>query len=298
MGIPIIHARFRNSREHFFGPGTIAMYGGMNRNELTGLTALIVLVALGIGVHTYRSYRQGGGIWVEVPSPGADSTALPRAGGLRSVAPAGAAANGRGGIGANRTALSSASQTGETAGRLDLNLAGQADLEALPMIGPERARAVLKYRAQKGKFQHLDEVRQLLRFGEGTWRQIEPLVCIGKDPFPATANSSPTTLTSSLIREASSAPAPDASSARAAAAPSPTALPGPLPLIDINTASAEELATLWNVGPTKSEKIVRWRLEHGPFKKPEDLMLVPGIGPATLRRNLHRIRVTPARGQP
>ena len=50
--------------------------------------------------------------------------------------------------------------------------------------------------------------------------------------------------------------------------------------LNVNTASAEELEKLPGIGPELSEAIVRWRAEHGPFERPEDLMEVPGIGQA------------------
>ncbi|HEY8515267.1 MAG TPA: ComEA family DNA-binding protein [Candidatus Binatia bacterium] len=47
--------------------------------------------------------------------------------------------------------------------------------------------------------------------------------------------------------------------------------------IDINSASAEELATLPGVGPAKAEAIIAYR-ETAPFKSPEELVEVKGIG--------------------
>ena len=48
--------------------------------------------------------------------------------------------------------------------------------------------------------------------------------------------------------------------------------------ININTADADTLQLLSGIGPTLSTAIVEYRLENGPFKSIEDLMLVPGIG--------------------
>lgn len=48
--------------------------------------------------------------------------------------------------------------------------------------------------------------------------------------------------------------------------------------VNLNTCGIAELDALPGVGPATAEKIVRDREENGPFKRPEDLMRVPGIG--------------------
>jgi len=53
------------------------------------------------------------------------------------------------------------------------------------------------------------------------------------------------------------------------------------PLIDINTATLEELDSLPGIGPTTAQKIIDYRTEHGPFSAIEEIMDVSGIGPST-----------------
>ncbi|HKH48823.1 MAG TPA: helix-hairpin-helix domain-containing protein [Thermoanaerobaculia bacterium] len=64
-----------------------------------------------------------------------------------------------------------------------------------------------------------------------------------------------------------------------------TALPGFAAegrrVVNINSANAEQLALLPRVGPSVAQRIVDFRKENGPFKSPEDLMLVQGIGEKT-----------------
>ena len=61
--------------------------------------------------------------------------------------------------------------------------------------------------------------------------------------------------------------------------------------ININTASAEELAQLKGIGPSHAAKIVAYREKNGPFKMPEDLMQVSGIGQKTFDTNQELIIV-------
>lgn len=64
--------------------------------------------------------------------------------------------------------------------------------------------------------------------------------------------------------------------------------------VDINTADAETLsAELDGVGLSKAKAIVEYREKYGPFKSPEDLSLVKGIGERTVEMNRENIKVSP-----
>ncbi len=49
-------------------------------------------------------------------------------------------------------------------------------------------------------------------------------------------------------------------------------------VININTASTEEIAAIPGLGEKKSQAIIKFREKNGPFAKIEDLKRVDGIG--------------------
>ncbi|MEK6584107.1 MAG: helix-hairpin-helix domain-containing protein [Nitrospirota bacterium] len=49
-------------------------------------------------------------------------------------------------------------------------------------------------------------------------------------------------------------------------------------VVNINSASADEMASVPGLGEKKSQAIVKFREKHGPFARVEDLKKVDGIG--------------------
>ena len=68
--------------------------------------------------------------------------------------------------------------------------------------------------------------------------------------------------------------------------------------VNVNTADAQTISeSLQGVGLSKARAIVEYRQKHGPFRSPDDLSLVKGIGERTLELNRENILVAPA-GKP
>ena len=61
--------------------------------------------------------------------------------------------------------------------------------------------------------------------------------------------------------------------------------------VNINTADVKALMSLSGVGRGLAEKIVKYRDEHGAFKKATDLRKVDGVGDALWEKNRERIVV-------
>ena len=63
--------------------------------------------------------------------------------------------------------------------------------------------------------------------------------------------------------------------------------------VNINTADAETLAAeLKGVGLSRAQAIIDYRQSVGPYKSPEDLLEVSGVGPKVLELNEGNIRVS------
>lgn len=64
-----------------------------------------------------------------------------------------------------------------------------------------------------------------------------------------------------------------------------------LALVNVNTATREELEVLKGIGPAKAQAIIDHRRRHGPFRDVESLRDVPGIGPVTFADLRHQVSV-------
>jgi competence protein ComEA len=78
------------------------------------------------------------------------------------------------------------------------------------------------------------------------------------------------------------------------AAPSRTTAPTtqkPGEVIDLNTATAQQLDTLPGIGPITAAAIVAWREANGKFTSVDQLAEVDGIGPGRLEKLRPHVRV-------
>lgn len=65
---------------------------------------------------------------------------------------------------------------------VDINLATQEELEALPEIGPETAKKILEYRQIHGDFQDVEEIMDVPGIGPVTFEAIKDLITVGVTP--------------------------------------------------------------------------------------------------------------------
>jgi competence protein ComEA len=145
--------------------------------------------------------------------------------------------------------------------RINPNLADEAELDRLPGIGPALARAILETRRRGGPYRVLQDLERVPGLGSRTVRRLAPYVALPGGEVAGRGSGGE--------RYASRDAAPREERRER---------------LDVNRATAVELEALPGIGPARAGAIVRWREAHGPFRKLEDLLDVPGIGPATLER--------------
>ena len=143
--------------------------------------------------------------------------------------------------------------------KIDPNSASEVELDRLPGLGPATARAIVAAREDSGGFGTPEDLLEVPGIGPATLLRIRPLLDL-KRP--------------GIVRRAGSIGSPGPLST-ASAAPA---------LLDLNRASAVDLAGLPGVGPTLARRIIDERQGRGGFRRVEELLEVRGIGPATLAR--------------
>jgi len=66
-------------------------------------------------------------------------------------------------------------------GKVDLNTATAADLEALPGIGPTYARRIIEYRQQKGPFTDISQIKEVQGIGQTLYARINDRLTVGEE---------------------------------------------------------------------------------------------------------------------
>jgi competence protein ComEA len=82
------------------------------------------------------------------------------------------------GVAASAASVPSGSSTGAAVPMVNINTAGQAELEQLPGIGPVTALAILDFRSQQGRFTSVEELLEVSGIGDATLAKIAPYVTL------------------------------------------------------------------------------------------------------------------------
>lgn len=163
---------------------------------------------------------------------------------------------------------------GET---LDPNRSPEEELNRLPGVGPATATAMVAERERSGGFQRPEDLLRVRGIGPATLERIRPFLDFSEG-IPRELLLSRTGGDGAAWATSTGVPGTPVGGTGSGAPSSPGAR------VDVNRASAEELQTLPGIGPALAERILQSRARDGPFRTPEDLLRIQGIGPVTLAR--------------
>lgn len=146
-------------------------------------------------------------------------------------------------------------EPGET---LDPNRSPAEELDRLPGVGAATAEAIVQTRVTQGGFHQPEDLLDVPGIGPARLAKIRDHLDFSRGV--------PLELRRQASREAS---------------------------VDPNRATDQELQALPGIGPSLARRILDFRRDQGPFRTPDDLLKVRGIGPKILERLRPLIRIGP-----
>lgn len=179
--------------------------------------------------------------------------------------------------------------------RVAVNRAEADELTRLPGVGVGLAGRIVEERRRSGGFRTASDLTRVSGIGTRTARALaKHLDFSGAGPArapaspaagrPAERAAPASRLDAPTSRFGSPASGGDGNRGAASGA------------VDLNRADAAQLQRLRGIGPALARRIIAFRDSAGPFRRVNDLVAVPGIGPATLKRIRGEVRVDGAGG--
>lgn len=158
--------------------------------------------------------------------------------------------------------------------RVDIRKASMEELMTLTGIGEKRAMDIISFRESK-PFNSVNQLLEIKGIGAKTYAKLLPDLLIFGDSTNTEVKEKPSSKTKT--KEKTNNPKISKAELR--------------DMVNLNTASLEELCTLQGIGEAKAKAIIAWREENGSFGSVEDFTKVKGIGQKTLEKNLDRLTV-------
>lgn len=155
--------------------------------------------------------------------------------------------------------------TGDAQNRVNLNTANAGTLNTVPGIGEKMADDIIAYREEHGKFKDVEELKGNIKgIGEKTFDKMKDYLTVEGG------------ISQGSVEVAGAAAGSGKKSSKKKA---------PAGKVNINTATAEELAEVPGIGPKMADAIVAYRQDKGKFTSVEELKgNIKGIGEKTFEK--------------
>lgn len=146
--------------------------------------------------------------------------------------------------------------------QINIDSAPASEIARLPRVGARLAKTIVADRQERGAFGSLNALDRVSGVGPGLIKILAPHLRFA----PVAAAQAPGGLPAgTAVRES--------------------------PVLDLNSATLDELDALPGIGPAKGRAIIAYRSSHGAFKGPDELGRVPGISASLVKRLRDRIYV-------
>lgn len=231
------------------------MLKGFTRSEQRVLIFFVIVVTIGLGIGFYGKTQRRTSLRIDAGSSEKIQATTRFAGAQMQTR--------------KNPADSSVSvvQAHDETGNININTADIEELKELALIGVNKAESIIQYRQQHGPFKSIDEIKLVSGIGEGIFRKNEDKITVGEEiAEKEKANRG-------LDEKNRTRPTSTPSSQKVVAVE--RALKESL--ININTASKQQLESLNGIGPKIAERIIQYRQEQGAFTTVEELQEVKGI---------------------
>ena len=130
-------------------------------------------------------------------------------------------------------------------------------------IGRAKAESIIQYRQTNGKFNNIDEIKNVKGIGNSIFSKISSYIYVENPTY--TSTDSPTQSSDSNNSKTNK--------------------------IIINTADINELIKITGVGQVIAQRIIDYRNENGSFKTIDDIIKVKGIGEKTFQKMKEQITI-------
>jgi competence ComEA-like helix-hairpin-helix protein len=165
--------------------------------------------------------------------------------------------------------------------RVDLNRANHDELLQLPGVGDHMAARIEDFRKEHGKIRRIDDLTEVHGVGPATMNRLRDWVRVHEEDLEdeATEEAPP------QIHKSKSSSTAKAKTGKKT---------NPVGVLDVNSATAEQLMQLDGIGPITAQRIVEER-QKKPFVSIDDLQRVPRLKGKILERIRPFVTVKPPR---